>query len=332
MNATCPAGISQPQRVSDLGRLLDSEITAPLDSTPAGGVHPPAWRLPLCMAPPPAWRLLLCMAPSSAWRLPLYKAPSSMARALCKAPSSMARALCKAPSSMALALCKAPLPLAPALCKAPSPLAPALCMAPSPRHVQGGTTLTHPTHGAPCVSQPKANFLKDVAFPKKRCCLPHLAHVSHLSQPQAGFARGPAQQDRRRVLRVPFGTTQEEFSFNIQQQVLLPALSSSISQSRLSKPRYGNCPKLSAWLRRPVGQRPRAFGGRGDVREVQQGAITLQGPSTDMQIDARCASTSSARFDTTTPCTAVVPGASDAGLPAPRLACNAMSTGAQDST
>ena len=30
MNATCPAGILQPQRVSDLGRLLNSEITAPL--------------------------------------------------------------------------------------------------------------------------------------------------------------------------------------------------------------------------------------------------------------------------------------------------------------
>ena len=55
-------------------------------------------------------------------------------------------------------------------------------------------------------SQSKANFLMSVAFPKKRCFLPHLAHVSHLSQPQAGFARGPAQQDRRRALRVLFGT------------------------------------------------------------------------------------------------------------------------------
>ena len=36
MNATCPAGISQPQRVSDLGRLLNSEITAPLDPTARG--------------------------------------------------------------------------------------------------------------------------------------------------------------------------------------------------------------------------------------------------------------------------------------------------------
>ena len=181
MNATCPAGISQPQRVSDLGRLLDSEITAPLDSTPAGVVHPPAWRLPLCMAPSSAWRLLLCMAPSSAWRLPLYKAPSSMARALCKAP----------------------LPLAPALCKAPSP-----------RHVRGGHSIRHPRLRISkycrwislLPSQSQANFLMSVAFPKKRCFLPHLAHVSHLSQPQAGFAWGPAQQDRRRVLRVVFGT------------------------------------------------------------------------------------------------------------------------------
>ena len=36
MNATCSAGILLPQRVSDLGRLLNSEITAPLDSTARG--------------------------------------------------------------------------------------------------------------------------------------------------------------------------------------------------------------------------------------------------------------------------------------------------------
>ena len=135
MNATCPAGISQPQRVSDLGRLLDSEITAPLDSTPAGVVHPPAWRL------------LLCMAPPSAWRLPLYKAPSSMARALCKAPSSLALAICKAPSltsAWRLPICKAP----------------------SPRHVRGSSSFPH---GAPCVHQlPRWQFPHQVAFPKKR--------------------------------------------------------------------------------------------------------------------------------------------------------------------
>ena len=36
MNATCSAGILQPQRVSDLGRLLNYEITPPLDSTARG--------------------------------------------------------------------------------------------------------------------------------------------------------------------------------------------------------------------------------------------------------------------------------------------------------
>mgnify|MGYP007125914079 CR=1 FL=1 len=36
MNATRPAGIPKPQRVSDLGRLLNPEITAQLDSTARG--------------------------------------------------------------------------------------------------------------------------------------------------------------------------------------------------------------------------------------------------------------------------------------------------------
>ena len=161
MNATCPAGISQPQRVSDLGRLLDSEITAPLDSTPAGVVHPPAWRLPLCMAPSSAWRLLLCMAPSSAWRLPLYKAPSSMARALCKAP--FINGVCSLQSALALGACS---------------LQGALTSPCARGHFIRHTGLRVP-------SQSQANFLMSVAFPKKRCFLPHLAHVSHLSQPQA---------------------------------------------------------------------------------------------------------------------------------------------------
>ena len=150
MNATCPAGISQPQRVSDLGRLLDSEITAPLDSTPAGVVHPPAWRLPLCMAPSSAWRLLLCMAPSSAWRLPLCKAP-------------FINGACSPQSALALGACS---------------LQGALTSPCARGHFIRHTGLRVP-------SQPKANFLMSVAFPKKRCFLPHLAHVSHLSQPQA---------------------------------------------------------------------------------------------------------------------------------------------------
>ena len=58
--------------------------------------------------------------------------------------------------------------------------------------------------------------------------------------------------------------------------------------------------------------------------------LAVRADPTDMQIDARCASTSSSRFTTTTSCTAAVPGASSAGLSAPRLNCNAISTGAQD--
>ena len=54
--------------------------------------------------------------------------------------------------------------------------------------------------------------------------------------------------------------------------------------------------------------------------------------TTYMQIDARRTSTSSARVNTTTSCTAVVSGASSAGLLAPCLACNAMFTGTRDST
>ena len=54
MNATCPAGIPKPQRVSDLGRLLNPEITAPLDSTAVDVVTPTsAWRLAICKAPSP---------------------------------------------------------------------------------------------------------------------------------------------------------------------------------------------------------------------------------------------------------------------------------------
>ena len=58
MNATCSAGILQPQRVSDLGRLLNSEITAPLDSTARGvcntsmaPAHLQGALFNICMAP-----------------------------------------------------------------------------------------------------------------------------------------------------------------------------------------------------------------------------------------------------------------------------------------
>ena len=173
MNATCPAGISQPQRVSDLGRLLDSEITARWTPRLPGVVHPPAWRLPLCMAPPPAWRLLLCMAPPSAWRLLLYKAPCSLARALCK-------------SALITGACSLQSALAPGACSLQGALTSPCARGHFIRHT-----------GLRVPSQPKANFLKGVAFPKKRCILPHLAHASDLSQPQA----------RRRALRVPLGST-----------------------------------------------------------------------------------------------------------------------------
>ena len=154
--------------------LLDSEITAPLDSTPAGVVHPPAWRLPLCMAPTPAWRLLLCMAPPSAWRLPLYKAPSSLA----------------------FALCKASLPLAPALCKAPSP-----------RHERGGTPSD--TRGSVCHLNQKPTSSK--AWRSQRNAAFFLISLMratslNLKPGDARCASRSAQQDRRRALRVLFGT------------------------------------------------------------------------------------------------------------------------------
>ena len=134
MNATCSAGIPQPQRVSDLGRLLNSEITAPLVSN------------------------------------------TSMA------PAHLQGALFN------------------------------ICMAPV--HLQGAHTspcarqFSIPTRGSVCpptskvaISSSKWRFQRNVAF-------------SHLASRDA----------RRRAPRVPFGTTQEEFSFVIHQQVLLPAL------------------------------------------------------------------------------------------------------------
>ena len=46
-----------------------------------------------------------------------------------------------------------------------------------------------------------------------------------------------------------------------------------------------------------------------DTYVFENDAIAVRADPTDMQIDARCASTSSARVNTTTSCTAVVPGA-----------------------
>ena len=140
MNATCSAGILQPQRVSDLGRLLNSEITAPLDST---------------------------------------------ARGVCN--TSMA------PAHLQGALFN-------------------ICMAPV--HLQGALTspcarqLFIPTRGSVCPPTSKGgNFLTKWRFQRN-------VAFSHLASRDA----------RRRAPRVPFGTTQEEFSFVFNMQVLLPAL------------------------------------------------------------------------------------------------------------
>ena len=163
------------------------------------------------------------------------------------------------------------------------------------------------------------------------------------------------------------GTTQEEFSFAIHQQVLLPALSSqSVSRHNFS----ANSPhtvsrtmtihitvvssptvmtsrcsfvRADAYLRQPLRRaysavpgalpRPARFRGFSTMRQrACEGTRRRVDSTTYMQIDARRTSTSSARVNTTTSCTATVPGASSAGLSAPCLACNAMYTGARDST
>ena len=112
MNATCPAGIPKPQRVSDLGRLLNPEITAPA-------------------RPHSTWCL---QTPHGAW-------PSARRPLSTSSPTARAARLAR----------------------------------------------LHKTDDARCASR-------------------------------------SAHQDRRRTPHVPFGTTQEEFSFAIHQQVLLPAL------------------------------------------------------------------------------------------------------------
>ena len=164
------------------------------------------------MAPLHAWRLLLCMAPSSIWRLLLYKAPSSLGRALCKAPSSLALALCKAPS---------------------------------PRHVRGGHSIVKYCRWISLLpSQPKANFLKDVAFPKKRCILLHLAHASYLLQLQArrralrvllGSSRPTTRaarlvRHRRHALRDPFGTKDQATHEHTADSALSASCSASTSR------------------------------------------------------------------------------------------------------
>ena len=126
MNATCPAGIPKPQRVSDLGRLLNPEITAParLHST---------WCLQHQHGACPSARRPL-QHPHGAW--------SSARRPLSTS----------SPTARVARLAR-----------------------------------LHKTDDARCASR-------------------------------------SAHQDRRRTSHVPFGTTQEELSFAIHRQVLLPAL------------------------------------------------------------------------------------------------------------
>ena len=126
MNATRPAGIPQPQRVSDLGRLLNPEITAPA-------------------------------RPHSTWCLQHQHGACPSAR----------------------------------------------------------RPLQHP-HGA----WPSARRPLSTSSPTARAA--RLARLHKTDD--ARCASRSAHQDRRRTPHVPFGTTQEEFSFAIHQQVLLPAL------------------------------------------------------------------------------------------------------------
>ena len=87
-----------------------------------------------------------------------------------------------------------------------------ICMAPV--HLQGALTspcarqFFIPTRGSVCPPTSKGgNFLTKWRF-QRNVAFPHLA----------------SRDARRRAPRVPFGTTQEEFSFVIHMQVLLPAL------------------------------------------------------------------------------------------------------------
>ena len=125
MNATCPAGIPKPQRVSDLGRLLNPEITAPA-------------------------------RPHSTWCLQHQHGACPSAR----------------------------------------------------------RPLQHP-HGA----WPSARRPLSTSSPTARAA--RLARLHKTDD--ARCASRSAHQDRRRTPHVPFGTTQEEFSFAIHRQVLLPA-------------------------------------------------------------------------------------------------------------
>ena len=136
MNATCPAGILQPQRVSDLGRLLNYEITVTLVFN------------------------------------------TSMALAHLQGAFSN------------------------------------ICMAPV--HLQGALT-------SPCARQFIIPTRGSVCPPTSKVAISSLSGVS--KETWLSLISPLEMPD-------PFGTTQEEFSFTIHQQVLLPALSSQSASRR----------------------------------------------------------------------------------------------------
>lgn len=107
------------------------------------------------------------------------------------------------------------------ICKVPSPALSLLarCFLITLCQLQGSSSFD--TRGFVCLSTFKDyNFPHQVAFPKKRSSLSHLASRDDLLP----------HQDRRRALRVPLGTTQEEFPFAIDSKFsYLPFLPSSPS-------------------------------------------------------------------------------------------------------
>ena len=259
MNATCSAGIPQPQRVSDLGRLLNYEITAPLVFN------------------------------------------TSMAPAHLQGASSN--------------ICMAPVHLQGAL------------TSPCARH------FIIPTRGSVCPPTSKVAISSLSGVSKETW----LSLISPLEMPDdASFASRSAQ--RRRSFP---STSNSKFSyllFHPTIDIYITVVSSSaVMTSRCSFVR------ADAYLRRPLRRahssvlsvlpRSARFRGFSTMRHrACEGTRHRVHSTTYMQIDARRTSTSSARVNTTTSCTAVVSGASSAGLLAPCLACNAMFTGARDST
>ena len=259
MNATCPAGILQPQRVSDLGRLLNYEITVTLVFNTS-------------------------MAPAH-----LHGAPLSN-----------------------------------------------ICMAPV--HLQGAHTspcarqFIIPTRGSVCPPTSKVAISSLSGVSKETW----LSLISPLEMPDdACFASRSAQ--RRRSFPSTFNSKFSYLLFHPSMTIHITVVSSpTVMTSRCSFVR------ADAYLRQPLRRayssvpgalpRPARFRGFSTMRRrACEGTRRRVDSTIYMQIDARRTSTSSARVITTTSCTAVASGASDAGLSTPYSASNAMSTGARDS-